>query len=98
METVIKMGKNKDAAIGFGVIAVIIAIIVGGVIAILPEESETTQNEVEKNEPVSLQEKPIQSEIEPSKETKLDTEEKVLEFIKNYKGKDYSWLTLDETL
>ena len=44
------MGKNKDAAIGFGVIAVIIVIIVGVVIAVLPEESETTQNELEENE------------------------------------------------
>jgi len=59
------MGKNRDAAIGFGVIAVIIAIIVGVVVAILPEESETTQSESEVT----------QDELEPSKETKLDTED-----------------------
>lgn len=41
--------KKKDAAIGFGVIAVIIVVIVGVVVAILPE-SETTQNELEENE------------------------------------------------
>ncbi len=69
------MGKNKDAAVGFGVIAVIIAVIVGVVMAVLPEESETTQSELEKVEPISSQEKTIQPEIEPSKETKLDTED-----------------------
>jgi len=44
------MGKNKDAAIGFGVIAVIIVVIVGVVMVVLPEESETTQSELEENE------------------------------------------------
>ena len=75
MEIMIKMGKNKDAAIGFGVIAVIIAVIVGVVMAVLPGEPKTTQSELEKNEPISSQEKTIQPEIEPSKETKLDTED-----------------------
>jgi len=69
------MGEKKNAAIGFGVIAVIIIVIVGVVMAVLPEESETTQSEVEKVEPISSQEKTIQPEIEPSKETKLDTED-----------------------
>jgi len=69
------MGKNKDAAIGFGVIAVIIVVIVGVVMAVLPEELETTQSELEKTEPIRTQEKVIQSEIELSKETKLDTED-----------------------
>ena len=91
------MGKNKDAAIGFGVIAVIIVVIVGVVMAVLPEESETTQSESE-NEPISSQEKVIQSEkIEPNKETKLDTEEEVLEFIQNYRGKDNAGPTLART-
>jgi len=40
------MGKNRDAVIGFGVIAVIIAVIVGVVLAVLPEEPETAQNEI----------------------------------------------------
>jgi len=69
------MGKNKDAAIGFGVIAVIIVVIVGVVVAILPEESEITQSESE-NKPISSQDKVIQPEkVEPSKDTKLDTED-----------------------
>jgi len=42
--------KKKDAAIGFGVIAVIIVVIVGVIVAVLPEESETAQNELEGNE------------------------------------------------
>jgi len=44
------LGKNKDAAIGFGVIAVIIVVIVGVVMAVLPEESEITQSELVENE------------------------------------------------
>ena len=92
------MGEKKDAAVGFGVIAVIIVVIVGVVMAVLPEESETTQSELEENEPVSSQEKPIQSEkVEPSKEIKLDTEEEVKDFIMNYKGKDDSGPTLART-
>jgi len=69
------MGKNKDAAIGFGGIAVIIVVIVGVVMAVLPEESDTTQSELEENEQISSQEKVIQHVIESSKETKLDTED-----------------------
>lgn len=91
------MGEKKDAAVGFGVIAVIIVVIVGVVMVVLPEESETTQSELEKNEPISSQEKIIQPEIAPSKEIKLDTEEKVLEFIQNYKGKDNAGPTLART-
>ena len=64
-------------------------------------ESETTQNELEENEPNITQEKHFQSEkvipekVEPTKEIKLDTEEKVLEFIYNYRGKDGTGLTLN---
>jgi len=61
-----KMGKNKDAAIGFGVIAVIIAVIVGVVMAVLPE-SETTQNELEK----VVSEKELEK-VEPSNNIKFD--------------------------
>ena len=38
-------------------------------------ESEVTRNELEENEPVSSQEKVVQSKIESSKEIKLDTED-----------------------
>jgi len=62
------MGKNKDAAIGFGVIAVIITIIVGVVVAILPE-SETTQSEVEKNEPIRIQDEAVN---EPTSNVEFD--------------------------
>jgi len=61
------MGKNKDAAIGFGVIAVIIAIIVGVVMTVLPEESETTQSEVEK----IVSEKELEK-VEPSDNIEFD--------------------------
>ena len=65
------MGKNKDAAVGFGVIAVIIVVIVGVVMAILPEESETTQNEVEKNEPIRIQDETVN---EPTSNVEFDPE------------------------
>jgi len=42
--------KKKDAAIGFGVITVIIVVIVGVIVGVLPEEPKTTQNELEENE------------------------------------------------
>lgn len=77
-----KKGKKVNA-VGFGMIVVIIVAIVGGVIVLLPEESET-QNEIEI--------------VEPSNESKLDTEEEIIEFISNYKGKDNSGPTLYETL
>jgi len=38
------MGQNKDAAIGFIGIGIIIAIIVGVVVVLLPEEPEPVQN------------------------------------------------------
>lgn len=56
------MGKNKDAAIGFGVIAVIIAVIVGVVFAVLPEEPGTAQNELEESKPVD---EPARTEFDP---------------------------------
>ena len=61
------MGKNKDAAIVFGVIAVIIAVIVGVVMAVLPEESETTQSELEK----IVSEKELEK-VEPSDNIEFD--------------------------
>jgi len=62
------MGQNKDAAIGFIGIGIIITIIAGAVLVLLPSESETAQNEVEK-----IQTKTTQQELE--KENKLDTED-----------------------
>jgi len=47
------------------------------------------QNKYEKNLEIMKKQK---------EEAKLDTEEEILEFIKNYKGKDNAGLTLDETL
>lgn len=38
------MGQNKDAAVGFIGIGIIIAIIAGAVLVLLPSESETVQN------------------------------------------------------
>jgi len=74
--------KKKITPVGYAMIIVMIAAIVAGVIVLLPEESETTQSKFVKTD--------------PDKEAKLDTEEEVLEFITNYKGKDNSGSTLDE--
>lgn len=41
------MGQNKDAAVGFIGIGIIIVIIVGAIMVLLPEESEIVQNETE---------------------------------------------------
>ena len=179
------MGQNKNAAVGFIGIGIIIAIIVGVVLVLLPEEPETVQNtDVAKPnniefdpEDVRMAEKVFQSyrdsfrlileqchaadsytdylvfeesipsiqsgipfgiedmkkgltlseklgyenhptigplikearvleeavddcitDLQDKYEIKLDTEEKVLEFIQNYKGKENAGLTLDETL
>ena len=179
------MGQNKDAAIGFIGIGIIIAVIAGVVLVLLPEESETVQN-VDVAKPNSIELDPTTVEqaekvfpffqdsfrlileqcnavnsytdylafeesipwtgneifigIEDAKkaltlseelgydnhptigpmikqaralegaandcitdlqdkyEIKLDTEEEVLEFIQNYRGKDNVGLTLDELL
>ena len=53
------MGENRDAAIGLGIIAAIIAIIVGVVMVLLPSESETKQNELVKTQPTAIQEEQI---------------------------------------
>lgn len=75
---------GKITGIGYAVIIVLIVIIVGGVMFLLPSEPEAKQN--------------ISEKAKPSEETKSSSEEKVWKFIENYKGKDNSGLTLNETI
>ena len=66
------MGQNKDAAIGFIGIGIIIAIIAGVVLVLLPEESETVQN-VDVAKPNSI-------ELDP---TIVEQAEKVFPFFQD---------------
>lgn len=63
-------------------------------------QKEKLQKETQERKAQELAESiRIQEEREKTEqEKKLDTEEEVLEFIQNYKGKDNTGLTLDETL
>ncbi len=66
------MGQNKDAAIGFIGIGIIIAVIAGVVLVLLPEESETVQN-------VDVA-KPNNIELDP---TTVEQAEKVFPFFQD---------------
>ena len=57
------------------------------------EKSETTQDELENVKPIRIEDLAEKYQ----EETKLDTEEKVLEFIQNYKGTDNAGPTLART-
>ena len=61
------------------------------------EKSETTQDELEDVNIITMQDIIKQNLKEPIQKTKLDTEEKVLEFITNYKGTDNAGPTLART-
>ena len=91
------MGKNKDAAVGFIGIGIIIVVIVGAVMILFPSEPEK-EPDFEKIREQQWIEHDKEFEARQQAESKLDTEEEVLEFIKNYKGKDNAGLTLDEIL
>lgn len=64
------------------------------------KKQEALQKEIEEIKAQELAESiRIQEEIKKAEqEKKLNTEEEVLKFIQNYKGKDNAGLTLDETL
>lgn len=81
------MGKNKDAAIGFGVIIVIIVIVIGVVIwAMGPSETKPAEQDRTDTQELSYMER---FEIK---------EKEVLDLIKDYRGKDNSGLTVTEVI
>lgn len=82
------MGQNKNAAIGFGIIIVIIAIIVGVVLAVT-NTGETKSGEQDKA--AETQELSYMERFEIK-------EKEVLDLIKDYRGKDNSGLTMTEVI
>ena len=83
-----KMGQNKNAAIGFGIIIVIIVIVAGAVLAV------TNTGETESAEQDSSTDTQELNYME-----KFEVKEKeVLDLIKGYKGKDNSGLTMVEVI
>jgi hypothetical protein len=82
------MGQNKDAAIGFGVIIAIIAIIVGVVLAVTGSGESKIDESKTGDKSSSIQEK----------KNGDYTDEEVKEFIMSYKGKDNSGDSLGLTL
>ena len=92
--------QNKNAIKGFLGIGIIIVIIVGVVMVLLPEDQTKQESVNEINSPniPENQSKEIINEGDKTNDSeKLDTEEKILEFIKNYKGKDNKGSTLSST-
>lgn len=85
------MGQNSDLAVGLGAaIAIVIIIAVVVIWATSPSETESTGE----NESVNIQKESATQQTN----AKMDTEVEVLEFIKNYKGKDNSGQNLMEIL
>jgi hypothetical protein len=82
------MGQNKNAAIGFGVLAVIIAIIVG-VVLVVTNTGETKSAEQDKT--AETQELSYMERFEIK-------EKEVLDLVKDYKGKGNSDMTLGEAI
>ena len=88
------MGENRDAVFGLLIVIAIIAII-AVVVMTLTNSGETKTSDTEVKE--SVKEKTAAQDV-TSKETKLDTEDKVLDFIGKYKGKDNAGMTLEQTV
>lgn len=105
-----EMGTNKDVAVGFGVLAVIIVIIVGVVLAVINTGETKTENDAKEiakdvldkgtGETKSVeQNKPIETQKELSYIDRfMEKENKVLDLAKDYKGKDNSGLTMAEVI
>ncbi len=63
----------------------------------IPKESRITQEELENVNIITMQDIVEQNTKESTQKIKLDNEEKVLEFIQNYKGTDNAGPTLART-
>lgn len=83
------MGKNKDAVIGFMIVMVIIAIIAGVVYLIFSPKETKTESESDTAEEIATEQSALSN---------YHSYDEVMDFVKNYQGKDNSGQKLTEII